>query len=103
MILVTPRGETLRGAPDRGRLMVIFCFFLTKSCLLLTKLLADGLVAHSSLVQVYNLFLMSLGRSLVLHMVEIHLFCRQVSFDSVDRCLLILWTGVFYTDNELRF
>ncbi len=27
----------------------------TNSCLLLTKLLADGLVAHSSLVQIYNL------------------------------------------------
>ena len=49
MIIDTPQGEILRGAPDRGRLMVIFC------CLLLTKLLADGLVAHSSLVQVYNL------------------------------------------------
>ncbi len=27
MIIQTPRGEILHGAPDRGRLTVIFCFF----------------------------------------------------------------------------
>ncbi len=60
MIILTPWGEILHGAPDRGRLMVILYFFhfrinRTNSCLLLIKLLADGLVAHSSLVQIYNL------------------------------------------------
>ena len=34
----------------------------TNSCLLLTKLLADGFVTHSSLVQVYNLISDVLGQ-----------------------------------------
>ncbi len=54
MIIETPRGEILHGAPDRGRLTVIlflpFANNLTNCCHLLTKLLGDGLVAHSSLV-----------------------------------------------------
>ena len=55
MIDVTPRGEILHGAPDRGRLIqFVFLPFsnnCTNSILLLTKMLANGLVAHSSLVQ----------------------------------------------------
>ncbi len=50
MIIETPRGENLHGAPVRGRLTVILCFFTKHCCHLLTKLLGDGLVAHSSLV-----------------------------------------------------
>ena len=44
----------------------------TNSCLLLTKLLADGFVTHSSLVQVYNLISDVLGQL----------------YDSLDRFLL---------------
>ncbi len=54
MIIETPRGEILHGAPDRGRLTVIlflpFANNRTNCCHLLTKLLGDGLVAHCSLV-----------------------------------------------------
>ncbi len=54
MIIETPRGEILHGAPDRGRLTVIvflpFANNCTNCCHLLTKLRGDGLVAHSSLV-----------------------------------------------------
>ncbi len=55
MIIETVRGEILHGAPDRGTLTVIcvsspFANNHTNCCHLLTKLLGDGLVAHSSLV-----------------------------------------------------
>ena len=64
--LVTQTARTARtfflGAPkthfDPGKT-------LTNSCLLLTKLLADGFVTHSSLVQVYNLISDVLGQLLV--------------------------------------
>src|SRR4029434_1984730 len=57
----------------------------TNSCLLLTKLLADGFVTHSSLVQVYNLISDVLGP----------LFglapggeAEGVKSDCLDRCLV---------------
>src|SRR4029434_2925415 len=56
MITDTARGDILHGAPDLERWTVVpFTNNRTSSCLLLTKLLADGFVTHSSLVQVYNL------------------------------------------------
>ena len=58
---------------------------LTNSCLLLSKLLADGLVAHSSLVQVYHLVPDVLRRLFGLaHGGEVGIWL----IDSVDRCLL---------------
>src|SRR4029434_2138030 len=57
----------------------------TNSCLLLTKLLADGFVTHSSLVQVYNLISDVLGQLFVLaHDGEV----EGVKYDSLDRFLL---------------
>ncbi len=54
MIIETPRGEILHGAPDRRRLSYfVFLPFTnnhTNCCHLVPKLLGDGLVAHSSLV-----------------------------------------------------
>ncbi len=62
MIIETPRGEILNGAPvPRPREIDSYFVFLpfaknrTNCCHLLTKLLGDGRVAHSSLVLVYNL------------------------------------------------
>ncbi len=65
----------------------------TNCCHLLTKLLGDGLVTHSSLVKVYNLVpdilgqLFSLGRGGESGIWLIDCFCGQV---------------VFYTGNNLR-
>src|SRR4029434_11297967 len=57
----------------------------TNSCLLLTKLLADGCVTHSSLVQVYNLITDVLGQLFGLaHGGEV----EGVKYDSLDRFLL---------------
>src|SRR4029434_6433184 len=57
----------------------------TNSCLLLTNLLADGFVAHSSLVQVYNLISDVLGQLFGLaHGGEV----EGVKYDSLDRFLL---------------
>src|SRR4029434_8375882 len=57
----------------------------TNSCLLLTKLLADGFVTHSSLVQVYNLISDVLGQLFCLaHCGEV----EGVKYDSLDRFLL---------------
>src|SRR4029434_6785085 len=57
----------------------------TNSCLLLTKLLADGFVTHSSLVQVYNLISDVLGQLFGLaHVGEV----EGVKHDSLDRFLL---------------
>ena len=60
MIIDTPQRGDLAWSPstrviDGNVLFLPFPNNHTKSCLLLTKLLADGLVAHSSLVHVYNL------------------------------------------------
>ncbi len=53
MIIETPRGEILHGAPVRGTFTVfVFLPFVnnrTSCCHLLIKLFGDGLVAHSSL------------------------------------------------------
>ncbi len=62
----------------------------TNSCLLLTKLFADVLVAHSSLVQILSP--MSFDSSLVLPMVV----------ESLEWKIQILWTAVFYTHNDLK-
>ena len=59
-------------------------------CLLLTKFLADGLVAFSRLVQVYDLSLIFFSSS----------FPMMVK--RLEGKRLILWTGVFYMHNELR-
>ena len=57
----------------------------TNSCLLLTKLLADGFVTHSSLVQVYNLISDVFGQLFGLaHGGEV----EGVKYDSLDRFLL---------------
>ena len=57
----------------------------TNSCLLLTKLLADGFVTYSSLVQVYNLISDVLGELFCLaHGGEV----EGVKYDSLDRSLL---------------
>src|SRR4029434_5661123 len=56
-------------AMDSCLVLLPFMNNSTNSCLLLTKLLADGFVSHSSLVQVSNLSLTSLVNSLVLPMV----------------------------------
>ncbi len=55
MIIETQQGEILHEAPDRGRFDTYFVFLpfannRNNCCHLLTKLLGDGLVAHSSLV-----------------------------------------------------
>ncbi len=93
MIIETPRGEILHGAPARGRLTVIlflpFANNRTNCCHLLTKLLGDGFVAHSSLVQVYNLVpgvlgqLFGLGHGGEFGIWLIDCFCGHVSFIQV--------------------
>ncbi len=55
-----------------------------------TKLLTYCRFSLPSLVQVYNLFLVSFDSSLVLAIVEFGVW------------RLRLWTGVFYTDNEFK-
>src|SRR4029434_557193 len=49
-------------AIDSCLMLLPFTNNRTNSCLLLTKLLADGFVTHSSLVQVYNLISDVLGQ-----------------------------------------
>jgi len=87
MIINTPQGEILCGARPRGTdahfVLHPFQNDRTNSCLLLTKLLSDGLVTNPSLVQVYNLTpevfrqLFSLA-----HGGEVGIWL----IDSVDRC-----------------
>ena len=59
LIRFTQRWENLCGAPDRGRLIVNWCFFhflnITQKVDSFTWL-ANRFVAHSSLVQVYSFF-----------------------------------------------
>lgn len=62
----------------------------TNSCL--SKLLTDGLVVHSSPVQIYKLSLMSFRSFLVLSM----------WMEKTEWKKLILWTCVLYTHDELR-
>ncbi len=94
VIILTPRGEILRGAPDRGRLSVVlyvFHFliiaptvdFFTPSCLPI----ADSV--FPAWCRSTILFLVSFDCSLDLDIVEF------------GDCLR-LWTGVFYTDNEFK-
>ena len=68
MITDTARGDILHGAPDRERLTVVWCCFnlriiapIVVVCFS-TKLLANGFVALSRLVQVYNLISYVLGQ-----------------------------------------
>src|SRR4029434_2602749 len=91
MITDTARGVILHGAPDLERLTVVWCSNNhTNSCLLLTKLLADGFVTHSSLVQVYNLISDVLGQLFGLaHGGEV----EGVKYDSLDRFLLYTSPG----------
>ncbi len=58
----------------------------TNCCLLLTKLLADGLVAHSSLVQIYNLVPDVLWQLFGLAHGSAEVGMEDT--DSMDRCLL---------------
>lgn len=94
MIIATPRGEILHGAPGRGRfdssfVCLPFANNRTNCYHLLTKLLGDGLVAHSSLVKVYNLVpdilgeLFGLGHGGEFGIWLIDCFCGQVSFIQV--------------------
>ncbi len=87
VIILTPRGEILRGAPDRGRLSVVlyvFHFliiaptfdFFTSSCLPI----ADSV--FPAWCRSTILFLVSFDSSLVLAIVEFGVF------EVVDRCLL---------------
>ncbi len=96
VIILTPRGEILRGAPDRGRLSVVlyvFHFliiaptvdFFTPSCLPI----ADSV--FPAWCRSTILFLVSFDSSLVLAIVE-----------RLESDWLRLWTGVFYTDNEFK-
>ncbi len=63
-------------------------------CCHLTKLLGDGLVAHSSLVKVYNLVPDFLGQLFGFgHGGELGIWLSD---------WLFLWTSVFYTSNKLR-
>ncbi len=89
VIILTPRGEILRGAPDRGRLSVVlyvFHFliiaptvdFFTPSCLLI----ADSV--FPAWCRSTILFLVSFDSSLVLAIVEFGVWL----FEVVDRCLL---------------
>jgi len=79
MIILTPWGEILHGAPDQGWSMDDFLF---------TKLLAVGLVAHSRLVQVYNLVPDVLWQPFGLSTVSGGEEVRMEDTDSVERCLL---------------
>src|SRR4029434_10919797 len=72
-------------AIDSCLVLLPFANNRTNSCLLLTKLLADGFVANSSLVQVYNLISDILGQLFGLaHGCEV----EGVKYDSLDRFLL---------------
>src|SRR4029434_6401110 len=72
-------------AIDSCLVLLAFTNNRTNSCLLLTKLLADGFVTHSSLVQVYNLISDVLGQLFGLaHGGEV----EGVKYDSLDRFLL---------------
>src|SRR4029434_1477321 len=72
-------------AMDSCLVLLPFTNNRTNSCLLLTKLLADGFVTHSSLVQVYNLISDVLGQLFGLaHGGEV----EGVKYDSLDRFLL---------------
>ena len=90
IIIDIPWGEILRGAPDWGRLAVTLCFFhfliivptvvnFSPSCLL------HFLVAHPSLVQVYN-FVPDVLRQLF-----------YLAHGGNVGMWLIVWTGDFYT------
>ncbi len=82
----SPWGEILRGAPDRGRLSVVFHFliiaptvdFFTPSCLPI----ADSV--FPAWCRSTILFLVSFDSSLVLAIVEFGVWL----FEVVDRCLL---------------
>ncbi len=89
VIILTPRGEILRGAPDRGRLSVVlyvFHFliiaptvdFFTPSCLPI----ADSV--FPAWCRSTILFLVSFDSSLVLAIVEFGVWL----FEVVNRCLL---------------
>ncbi len=88
MIFKTTRGEILHGAPVRGRLTVILCFFYL-------RMIATTVVTFSpSCLATILISLTFLNSSLVLAMVEslesdllIDCFCGQV---------------VFYRGNKLR-
>src|SRR4029434_9138889 len=72
-------------AIDSYLVLLPFANNCINSCLLLTQLLADGFVAHSSFVQVYNLISDVLGQLFCLaHGGEV----EGVKYDSLDRFLL---------------
>ncbi len=96
VIILTPWGEILHGAPDRGRLSVVlyvFHFliiaptvdFFTPSCLPI----ADSVFPTRCRSTI--LFLVSFDSSLVLAIVEFGVWLFEV-----------VVTGVFYTDNEFK-
>ncbi len=89
VIILTPRGEILRGAPDRGILSVVLyvfhfliiaptVYFFTPSCLPI----ADSV--FPAWCRSTILFLVSFDSSLVLAIVEFGVGL----FEVVDRCLL---------------
>ncbi len=93
MIILTPRGEILRGAPDRGRLSVVlyvFHFLIIAPTVdfFHTKLLTYCRFRLPSLVQVYYFVSGVLDSSLVLAIVEFGVWL----FEVVDRvsCILIM-------------
>src|SRR4029434_1466858 len=88
--MITDTARDLAWSPrqraiDSCWVLLPFANNCTNSSLLFTQLLADGFVAHYSLVQVYNLISDVLGQLFGLaHGGEV----EGVKYDSLDRCLL---------------
>ena len=100
IIRFTPRWEILCGAPDQERLIVNWCFFhfliITPTVDYFSLSCLPCLVAHSSLVRVYNLVpdvlrqFFCLAHCGVIRFWFIEGFCELVSFIQV----ISTWLGV---------
>ncbi len=89
VIIVTPRGEILRGAPDRGRLsVVLYVFHFLIIAPTVDFFTPSSLPIADSVFPAWCrstiLFLVSFDSSLVLAIVEFRVWL----FEVVDRCLL---------------
>ncbi len=97
MIIETPRGKILHGAPDRGRLTVILCFFHL-------RIIAPTVVTFSPSCLEWSCS--PLQPCVGLQSCPWHPWTALWSWpwwrvwNLID--WLLLWTGVFYTDNKLR-
>ncbi len=84
MIIETPQGEILLGAPDRGRLTVSLCFFHTPAVVTFSpSSLAMVVLPIPVLCRSTTLFLTSLDSSLVLVVVE-SLFAGELPVSASD-------------------